>query len=73
MRADGRGVRREGLSSLPRDFTSADWRLSTSPRHIFFTLREGERGTSMAAWRSLSEDQCWDLVAYLLSVSQGSR
>src|SRR5512146_1982981 len=52
-RADGRGVRREGLSSAPRDFTDPAWRRRTSARHVFHTIREGSPGTPMAAWKSL--------------------
>jgi mono/diheme cytochrome c family protein len=69
-RADGRGVRREGLSSPPRDFTDPSWRRRTSPRRVFFTIREGSRGTPMPAWGILSDPEIWDLTAYLLSVGE---
>lgn len=67
--ADGRGVRREGLTSPPRDFTDAAWRRRTSPRHVFYTIREGSPGTPMPAWKSLDEGETWDLAAYLLAVA----
>ena len=70
-RADGRGVRREGLTSSPRDFTDPSWRRRTSPRRIFFTIREGSRGTPMPAWGILSDEEIWDLTAYVLSAGQG--
>jgi mono/diheme cytochrome c family protein len=65
--ADGRGVRREGLSVSPRDFTNPSWRNATSPRHVFFTIREGVPGTPMPGWKSFSDEETWDLVAFLLS------
>ena len=68
-RADGRGVRREGLTSPPRDFTDPGWRLRTSPRRVFYTIREGVRGTAMPAWAALGDSDVWDLVAYLRSVA----
>ena len=68
-RADGRGVRREGLTSPPRDFTDPAWRLRTSPRRVFYAIREGVRGTAMPGWSSLGESDAWDLVAYLRSVA----
>lgn len=71
--ADGRGVRREGFSSPPRDFTDPDVRRRVSPRRMFFEIREGVRGTAMPSWKSLSEGETWDLVAYLRSVAPGSR
>ena len=31
----------KALTRAPRDFTNADWRRSTSPRRVFFAIREG--------------------------------
>ena len=69
-RADGHGERTEGLSQAPRDFTSADWRRSTSPRQVFFAIREGVSGTPMPQWKALSERDAWNLTAYVLSVGE---
>ena len=71
--ADGHGVRQEGLSGPPANFTLAAWRSSTTPGEVFTLVREGKRGTSMPSWRSLSESTTWDLVAYLWSVSEEAR
>ena len=74
-RGDGRGVRREGLTTSPRDFTDPTWRADTSPRQVFFAIREGLRGTAMPSWKSLSEREAWEMTAYVLSVAdtpQGS-
>lgn len=70
IRADGRGERREGLSKPPRDFTDPTAREKSSPRKMFFAIREGMQGTSMPAWKTLDEQQTWDLVAYLRSVAR---
>ena len=67
-RGDGRGVRREGLTRQPRDFTNPAWRASTSPRHVFYVIREGLPGTPMPSWRALSEQDAWDMTAYVLSL-----
>ena len=67
-RGDGRGVRREGLSRIPRDFTDAAWRQHTTPRHVYFAIREGVRGTPMPSWKALDDQDAWDLVAYVLSL-----
>ena len=69
-RADGRGVRSKGLSGKPVDFTSSTWRSGATPAHVFRTLKEGKRGTSMPAWPTLSDDQKWDVIAYVLSVAE---
>jgi mono/diheme cytochrome c family protein len=72
-RADGRGVRREGLSTPPRDFTSAEWRERFSPRRTFWVLREGKPSTAMPSFRALPDGDLWDLTAYVLSVSEVKR
>ena len=68
-RGDGRGIRREGLTRPPRDFTDRGWRQSTSPRHVFYGIREGLLGTPMPNWKALSEQDAWDMTAYVLSLS----
>ena len=66
--ANGHGARAEGLARSPADFTSQAWRGRTSARRAFFVIREGVRGTPMPGWKSLSDGEVWDLVAYVLSV-----
>ena len=67
---DGRGMRREGLSASPRDFTNRTWQQSTSPRHVFFAIREGIQGTPMPGWKSLTVDDAWDLTTHVLSLGE---
>jgi mono/diheme cytochrome c family protein len=69
-RGDGRGPRKEGLTTQPRDFTRPDWRQSTSPRRVFFAIREGLHGTAMPSWKSLSEQDSWALTAHVLSLGE---
>ena len=69
-RGDGRGIRREGLTRAPRDFTSEMWHRSTSPRHVFYAIREGVSGTPMPSWKALSEQDAWDMTGYVLSLGE---
>ncbi len=69
VRADGHGVRREGFSSPPRDFTDPSVRRKSSPLRMYYEIREGVHGTAMPSWKALDEGQTWDLVAYLRSVA----
>jgi high-affinity iron transporter len=69
-RADGNGARREGLSGKPINFHNREWRANTTPLRVFEVLSEGKRGTSMPAWPTLSSEQRWDVVAYVLSVAE---
>ena len=68
--ADGNGVRSMGLTPRPVDFTQSAFRAKMTPRRVFHAIREGRRGTAMSGWPSLSDEKAWDLVAYLLSVSE---
>jgi mono/diheme cytochrome c family protein len=69
-RGDGMGIRREGLVGRPRDFTSSAWRTSTSPRRVVFAVREGVAQTSMPSWPTLTDDEVWDVTAYVLSLGE---
>ena len=73
INADGRGTRTHGLSSQPVNFRSAHWRARASAAQVYSVLEEGVRGTSMPAWPSLTDGQKWDLVSYVLSVSEDGR
>ncbi len=66
--ADGQRPRHI-LSVRPADFTNRSWRAEATPRRTFFVIREGVHGTPMPAWPSFSDEETWDLVAYVLSVS----
>lgn len=68
--ADGRGVRHEGLGSAPADFTRASFSAQTPPARAFAHIRDGVPGTAMPAWRALSDDEMWALVAYVRSVGK---
>jgi mono/diheme cytochrome c family protein len=69
-RADGRGIRQEALSAKPIDFSRRAWREQADPIEIHHVLVEGKRGTSMPAWPTLSEEEKWDVIAYVLRVSR---
>jgi high-affinity iron transporter len=67
-RGDGHGQRASGFGKAPADFTNPYWRRRATPRRVFFVVREGVHGTAMPSWEWLSEDETWDLVAYVLSL-----
>ncbi len=46
---------------------------SAEPLHVFYAVREGVRGTAMASWKALDEDQTWDAVAYVTSIAGSGR
>jgi len=63
--ADGNGVRREAINPPPANLTLPRWSDAASAPRIYRTIRNGVRGTAMAAWPALSDRQIWDLVAYI--------
>jgi high-affinity iron transporter len=70
IEADGIGARRTGLAGTPVSFRSTTWRSEATPARVFSSIRRGVPPSSMPAWPSLSDDQTWALVAYVLSVSE---
>ena len=68
--ANGQGERHSYLSNPAQNLTDPDWQEKATPRHVYFWIREGVAGTSMPSWKSLSEDQTWKLVAYILSLGE---
>lgn len=70
VKADGHGLRRAALDPPPRDYTDPAWRERATPSSVFVAIRHGVPSTAMPAWSVLSEDECWDLAAYVLSVSE---
>lgn len=71
-KGDGRGARAATLVTPPTDFTDPEWQAQAEaePRIAYRAIREGVEGTAMPAWPAFSEDETWDLVAYLLSVDE---
>jgi mono/diheme cytochrome c family protein len=71
-KGDGHGRRSAGFKKKPPRLADPAWRRRTSPRHVFYTIREGVQGTPMPSWSWLSEEESWDLVAYVLALSEGT-
>jgi len=73
VEGDGRGQRREGFARPPRDFTDVAWRRTVTPRRVFFAVREGIHGTAMPSWKTLPDDELWDLTAYVLLIAKADQ
>ena len=68
--ADGRGARSMGLDRTPADFTKPDWSSAGAAARAYHAIRQGVPGTPMPSWSALSEEESWDLVAFLVSVNK---
>ena len=66
---DGRGERREGMVPPPANLRLPPWSDPGSAGKVFLVIRNGVRGTAMPGWPSLSDQQIWNVVAYIVSLS----
>lgn len=71
-RGDGHGARTEGLRPPARDLTDLAFQRRMTPRRIFATIREGRHETAMPAM-PLSDEETWDLVAFVSSLGGAAR
>lgn len=69
-RGDGQGPRAAVLVKPPADFTDPVWRSGAQPQAVFAAIRRGVHGTAMPAWPAFTDDETWDLVAYVLSLGR---
>lgn len=76
---DGAGAAKDFLLPPPRDFTSGNYKIKASSFEdtvpndddVFRMIRDGMPGTAMPGWSDLlSEQDMWDLVAYVKSFAQ---
>lgn len=68
-RGDGRGQRHEGMNSPPANLTLPPWSDAASAGEMHDVIRDGMPGTAMASWPTLSDQQIWDVVAYVHSLN----
>ncbi len=76
QKGDGQGPFSPGLSPRPIDFTDAALMQRLSDAYLFWRLSEGGAQppflSAMPAWKAmLSEEERWQLVAYLRSLASG--
>ena len=65
----GNGPRREGLNPPPANLTLPPWSEPANAGQTFLAIRNGVRGTAMPSWPALTDQQIWDVVAYIASLS----
>jgi len=69
--ADGNGQRREGMSPQPANLTVPPWSETASAGQTFLAIRNGVPRTAMPRWPMFSDQQIWQLVAYITSLKKG--
>jgi DMSO reductase family type II enzyme heme b subunit len=75
-KGDGKGPAADFVWPKPRDFTKGTYKYASTgsgepplDSDIIRTIREGNPGTSMPAWKRFSDDEVMSLVAYLKQFS----
>lgn len=68
-KGDGHGLRKEGLVPPAADLKQPPWSEHAHATRTFTAIRDGVRGTAMPAWPSLSDEQIWNVVAYIISLN----
>lgn len=62
---DGDGVMARMFSPAPRDFTCGQTMHQIADGQIFWIIKNGSIGTSMPAFKELSDEDIWKLVHYV--------
>lgn len=57
---------------LPRDFTDKDWQAARTDGELLWILKNGSKGTAMAAFIPLilTEEEAWQVLHYVRSFGQ---
>jgi mono/diheme cytochrome c family protein len=59
-----------GLNPMPRNFTCKKTMAEISDGQMFYIITHGSQGTAMPAFLSLSDNQVWQLITYIRSLSK---
>jgi mono/diheme cytochrome c family protein len=62
---DGKGPGGAGISPAPRNFTCAATMKDISDGQLFGIIKEGSPGTAMPAFKSLKDEQVWQMIHYI--------
>lgn len=64
----GDGVSAAALNPRPRNFATEPFRLGDGVAQVFRTISQGIRGTGMADYADLPEEERWGLAYYVLEL-----
>ena len=55
---------------MPANLTVPPWSETATAGQTFLVIRKGVPRTAMAAWPMLSDQQIWQLIAYITSLGK---
>ena len=70
MQGDGKGSMASLLNPKPRNFTCRLTMDGISDGQLFWIIKNGSKGTSMPAYKHLSDKKVWQLIHYIRSLSK---
>jgi mono/diheme cytochrome c family protein len=56
------------MNPPPADLTLPPWSETANAGRTFLVIRNGVHGTAMPAWPALSDQEVWQVVAYITSL-----
>ena len=69
-KGDGQGPMGAALSPPPRNFSCSETMNNIADGQLYWVIKKGSAGTGMMAFPGLSDNQIWQLVHYIRSLSQ---
>lgn len=70
MSGNGQGAMSLRMNPKPRNFTCKLTMVELSDGQLFWIIKNGSKGTSMPAYKHLSDEKVWQLIHYIRSLSQ---
>ena len=66
---NGMGMMAPGLNPPPRNFSCSETMKNISGGQMFWAIKNGLPGTGMVAYKSLSDEQVWQIILYLRTLA----
>ena len=66
---NGMGMMAPGLNPPPRNFSCSETMKNISDGQMFWVVKKGSPGTGMVAYKSLSDEQVWQIILYLRTLA----
>jgi len=66
---NGMGMMAPGLNPPPRNFSCSETMKDISDGQMFWVVKNGSPGTGMTAYKSLTDEQVWQIILYLRTLA----
>ena len=64
-KGDGGGKLGAALKPKPRNFTCKKTMKDVTPGQMFWIIKNGSKGTGMAPFKTLKDNEIWDVIKYI--------